>query len=82
MMGSLTMAYLIAGPLADRVFEPLMSVNGLLANNLGRIMGVGEGRGIALMFIFMGIVTFLVTILAYQYPRLRLLESEISDWEQ
>lgn len=82
MMGSLTAAYLIAGPLADHVFEPFMSVNGLLANNLGQIIGVGEGRGIALMFMVMGLVTFFVTVLAYQYPRLRLLESEISDWEK
>ena len=73
------LAYLVAGPLSDRIFEPLMSVNGLLAGSIGRVIGTGSGRGIGLMFMFMGILTILTTIIAYQYAPLRLVENELPD---
>lgn len=75
---SLLFAYLIAGPLADRIFEPLMEIKGLLANNVGQIIGVGPGRGIGLLFVIMGTLTMLLTIIAYQYPPLRFIEDRLS----
>ena len=72
-------AYVIAGPLADRIFEPLMAVNGPLASTIGRIIGTGDGRGIALIFIVMGFLTMLVTIAAYQYFPLRFVEDNLPD---
>ncbi|MBW4510728.1 MAG: MFS transporter [Scytonematopsis contorta HA4267-MV1] len=77
--GSQPFAYTFAGPLADKIFEPLMTLNGLLAESIGKIIGVGQGRGIALMFIVIGILTILVTIIAYQYKPLRLLEKRLPD---
>jgi hypothetical protein len=41
--------YLLAGPLADGIFEPAMASGGSLANSVGRWFGVGPGRGVALM---------------------------------
>ncbi len=73
------LSYLIAGPLADYIFEPLMAVNGPLAGTLGQIIGTGPGRGIALMFTVMGILSVTTTVIAYGYPRLRLLEEELPD---
>ncbi|MBW4688568.1 MAG: MFS transporter [Komarekiella atlantica HA4396-MV6] len=75
----LPLAYLVAGPLADRIFEPLMTVNGALAGNIGKLIGTGPGRGIGLMFIVFGTLTMLMTIIAYQYAPLRLLEHELPD---
>ena len=72
----LPLAYLIAGPLADRIFEPLMAVNGPLAKTIGQIIGTGAGRGISLMFIISGGLTILITIIAYQYAPLRLVEDK------
>jgi MFS transporter, DHA3 family, macrolide efflux protein len=77
--GFLPLSYLIAGPLADQVFEPLMAVDGLGAASIGQIIGVGHGRGIGLMFVIMGIFSIFVTFIAYFYPRLRLLEDELPD---
>ncbi len=48
-------AYVIAGPGADRIFEPLMLENGALASSLGKIFGVGSGRGVAVMLLIAGI---------------------------
>jgi MFS transporter, DHA3 family, macrolide efflux protein len=76
---SLPLAYLVAGPLADYVFEPLMAPDGLLAGSVGQLIGVGPGRGIGLMFMVMGALTMIVTVIAYLYPRLRLVEDELPD---
>ncbi|WP_375501131.1 MFS transporter [uncultured Nostoc sp.] len=75
----LTLAYLVAGPLADNVFKPLMAPSSPLAGSLGQIIGVGSGRSIGLMFIVMGILTMIATILAYQYRPLRLVEKDLPD---
>ncbi|BAZ20865.1 major facilitator superfamily MFS_1 [Kalymmatonema gypsitolerans NIES-4073] len=72
-------AYTVAGPLADKIFEPLMTRNGLLAGSIGKIIGVGQGRGIGLMFIVMGVLTVLATVIAYQYKPLRLVEKQLPD---
>jgi hypothetical protein len=72
-------AFLSAGPLADRVFEPLMSEGGALAPLFGNLIGVGPGRGIGLLFMTSGLLIALVTLLAYSYPRMRLVEDELPD---
>ncbi|KAB8334003.1 MFS transporter [Scytonema tolypothrichoides VB-61278] len=74
---SLLLAYLVAGPLADLVFEPLLTVNGSLAGSVGKIIGVGPGRGIGLFFIIMGMFMIVATVTSYLSPRLRLVESEL-----
>ena len=72
-------SYLLVGPLADKVFEPEMAVNGGLAESVGRIIGVGPGRGAGLMFILMGICVIMVVIVCFLYPRLRFVEDELPD---
>ena len=47
-------AYAIAGPLADQVFNPLLRPDGALAHVVGAVIGVGNTRGIGLMFIVVG----------------------------
>lgn len=68
-------AYLLAGPLADRVFGPLLAAS----PQLQRVVGAGPGRGIGLMFVAAGVLTILAQFLGYFYPRLRLVEDEVSD---
>ncbi len=76
---SLPLAYLLAGPLSDYVFAPLMAADGPLAGSVGRLIGVGPGRGIGLLFILLGAVVVLAVLAGYSYPRLRRLEQEIPD---
>jgi MFS family permease len=78
-MSSMPLAYVLAGPLADEVFEPLLAGGGPLTGSIGRIIGTGQGRGIGLMFILMGALTVLVTIGGLLYPRIRLVEDELPD---
>jgi Major Facilitator Superfamily len=70
-------AYLLAGPLADRLFEPWMAPGGALAATMGRLIGTGPGRGIGLLCCVLGLVSLLVA--AIGYVRLRFLEDQIPD---
>jgi hypothetical protein len=49
-------AYAVSGLLADHVFNPMLVENGALAATVGRLVGVGNGRGIGFMLIISGIM--------------------------
>jgi MFS transporter, DHA3 family, macrolide efflux protein len=73
-------AYVTTGPLIDNSLEPLMASDGTLANTIiGKLIGTGEGRGIALLLIMVGIINILSAIVAYQLPQLRRLEKDLPD---
>src|SRR6185369_5460538 len=74
----LPLACLLAGPLADRVVEPLMAEGGVWAPTIGRVLGVGAGRGIALLFVSVGALMVLATLLA-SMTALRTLEAKVPD---
>lgn len=75
-------AFLLAGPLADRVFGPLLIENGALSASLfGQVLGVGPGRGIGLIFIISCLVLLAVSMLAWSNAHIRNLESELPDVE-
>jgi MFS transporter, DHA3 family, macrolide efflux protein len=73
------LSYIVAGPIADKIFEPLFANGGLLVGNIGRIIGVGKGRGIGFIFIITGLTVVAVSLIAYSIPRVKLLEVELSD---
>mgnify|MGYP000845511722 FL=1 len=74
------LAFLTAGPLADKFFEPLLQDGGALASTfVGQILGTGVGRGIGLMFILSGLTAILVSVMVYANPRIRNLEDELPD---
>lgn len=72
-------AVLLAGPLADHVFEPLLAPGGGLAGTVGRIIGTGTGRGIGLMVILSGVGVALLGLVGWSLPRVRHLEEELPD---
>lgn len=75
----LILSHISVGPLADRVLEPMMKPDGLLADSIGKIIGVGTGRGIGLLFMLIGILNIVAALIAYRMPRLRRVEKEIPD---
>ncbi|HEU0014925.1 MAG TPA: MFS transporter [Longimicrobium sp.] len=78
-MSSMPLAALAAGPLAERVFEPLMAPGGALQGTVGRVMGTGAGRGIGLMYVVIGLFVLAATAVLSLNPRVRRLEEEIPD---
>ena len=73
------LAYLVSGPLVEKIFEPLMISNSPIAVSIGKIIGTGTQAGMSLIFIVVGSCTMLTTIAAYQYPPLRLVQNELPD---
>ena len=79
---ALPLSYLVSGPLVDRVLEPLFSAEGGLTNSVGQVIGTGPGRGIAFLFVLMGTLTIIASIVGFLNPRLRLVEQELPDLRQ
>jgi DHA3 family macrolide efflux protein-like MFS transporter len=73
------LAFLIAGPLADGVFDPLLAVGGPLAGSLGQVLGVGPGRGIGLMFVLVGLPPMMAAVLGYASGSLRRIDHDLPD---
>jgi len=71
------LAYILAGPLADNVFTPLLLPQGLLADTVGKVIGVGNGRGIGLLFIVAGVSVILITLGGFLYPKLRRIDTDL-----
>jgi DHA3 family macrolide efflux protein-like MFS transporter len=73
------LAYIVAGPLVDRVFGPMLMDGGVLADSVGRVIGVGPGRGTGFLFILIGAVTIVVSALGYLNPYVRNVEDDLPD---
>jgi len=73
-------AILLAGPLADNVFEPLLADGGALASSVGSVIGTGTGRGVGFMYIVTGLLTAVIGVVGYLMPRVRNLETELPDY--
>lgn len=73
------MGILIAGPLADRVFRPLLLPGGALAGTVGQVIGVGPGRGIGLLYVTLAALPILTSIWGYAQPRVRRVEEDLPD---
>lgn len=75
-------ALLVAGPLVDRVFDPLMALDGPLAGTaLGNLLTLGAGRGAGLVFLISGALITVLSIGAWLNPAIRRAESMLPDSE-
>jgi hypothetical protein len=68
------LGYCLAGPLSQRIFEPLLTQGGALAGSIGLVIGVGTGRGIALAFMALGMLMTLAAMAAYSVAAVRLID--------
>lgn len=80
-VGAQSFGALAAGALADRIFEPLLMSDGALGNSLGAIIGTGEGRGMAFMFMVMGAIQLVIVAISLLMPAVRSLEDRLPDAE-
>jgi MFS family permease len=73
---------LLAGPLADRVFEPAMQTTSALSTVFGPYFGDTAGSGIALMIAFAGLITGLVGISGFFIDRVYRVETLLHDFDE
>lgn len=78
---SAPIAMLMAGPLADHLFEPAMKSGGNLSPIFGWLIGTGPGAGMALMFLVTGIVGTFVGLGAYTIRTVRDAETILPDYD-
>lgn len=78
-MSSMPIGYLLAGTLADSVFNTAMNPGGSLAGVLGPIIGVGQGRGIGLLIICVGVLVMGWAIAGFNFKPLRNMEDDMED---
>lgn len=64
-------AYIISGVMADYVFEPMFNKNGILVENIGKIIGTGKGRGIGFMLILSGMGMLIMAIIIWKNREIR-----------
>lgn len=65
----------ISGVLAEGFFEPSMTISGNLLWYFGWLVGIGPGKGIALLFFLSGILLIVFTIIIYLSKKVRNIEN-------
>ncbi|MEZ5504772.1 MAG: MFS transporter [Gammaproteobacteria bacterium] len=73
------LAFLSAGLLADHVFNPMMQTGAAMAEWLGPVWGVGEGRGVAVMISLFGVISLIMVIIAWLTPTIRRGDIDLPD---
>jgi hypothetical protein len=71
---SMPLGYLLAGWLADGVFEPAMTTGGSLAGTFGWLVGTGPGAGMGLMFACTCLLGTLTSLFGFLIPSVRHVE--------
>ncbi|MBE9209306.1 MFS transporter [Nostoc sp. LEGE 06077] len=74
-------ANLIAGPLADHIFEPAMMQGGSLEPLFHNLVGTGKGSGMVLMYVLSSIGLLLVGLTGYTVKILREVEVILPDYD-
>lgn len=73
---SLPLGNILCGILADKFFEPFMMKNGYLQEFFRILTGKGAGSGLALMYIFLGILGFFGSLLFKKNRNFKKLDEE------
>jgi len=76
---SVPVSMILAGPLADRFFEPGMMPQGGLASLFGWMIEIGPGAGMSLMLVFAGILGVLTSLAGYAFRVVRNAEDILPD---
>ena len=76
-MLTMPLAYLIAGPLTDRVAEPAVRSPGW--RTVAWLVGAQSGAGMGLLLVIGGLATTALSLMAYALPAMRRLEATLPD---
>ena len=74
-------AMIMGGRLADAVFEPAMASGGTFAQFFQPLVGSGPGSGMAVLFVFAGILGVVVGLIGYLVPVVREVETRLPDYD-
>lgn len=69
-------AYVLAGVLADYVFDPALVDGGVLADTVGKVIGTGETRGIGFLIMLAGIGLIITALIVSKSKSIREMDSQ------
>ncbi|MBZ9607870.1 hypothetical protein G9F73_008615 [Clostridium estertheticum] len=69
-------AYVLAGVLADYVFNPALVEGGVLADTVGKVIGTGETRGIGFLLILAGLGLVITALIVSKSKTIREMDSQ------
>lgn len=72
----------LAGPLADKVFEPAMNNPGWFQQIFAPIFGSGNGAGMSVLISLAGLLTVIVVLIGFSIPALTHVETLIPDFDE
>jgi hypothetical protein len=72
---------ILAGTLADFVFEPAMRSPGAIASLFGRLTGTGPGAGMGLLMVICGTVGVFIGLGGYFIPAIHKAEELLPDFD-
>ncbi len=78
---SYLVGFVVAGPLADGLFEPGMQSGGILSQMFGGWFGAGPGVGMAVLMAIWGLVGVCACLVGYLLPVVRDVEVTIPDYD-
>jgi MFS family permease len=78
---TMPLGYLLAGPLADHLFEPAMASGGRLTDTFGWLVGSGPGAGIGLMFLCTSVLGTAMSLSGYLFQAVRNVEDDLPDYD-
>ncbi|GAA3446648.1 non-ribosomal peptide synthetase [Planomonospora venezuelensis] len=76
---TLPLGMAVVAPLGERLLEPLLAPGGALASSVGAVIGVGEGRGIAFMYVILGLGIAVHVLVSMRIPVLARFDDEVPE---
>ncbi|MEU5863235.1 amino acid adenylation domain-containing protein [Nonomuraea sp. NPDC047529] len=71
----------VVAPLGELLLEPLLAPGGALASTVGAVIGVGEGRGLAFMYILLGLGIAVHVLVSMRIPVLAQFDDQVPEAE-
>ncbi|WP_052518389.1 MFS transporter [Archangium violaceum] len=75
--GTAVTVFFGAGPLVDRVLEPLLAPGGALADSAGGVFGVARSQGVGLLLFLLGLLLLTVMVVVRAQPGLYRIEDGV-----
>ncbi|WP_395106412.1 MFS transporter [Actinomadura sp. SCN-SB] len=80
-MSTQPLGFVLIAPLAPALFDPLLQPGGALAGSVGTVLGVGDGRGLGLLYVLCGLCIAAWTAAAMRHPLLARFDIDVPDAE-
>jgi hypothetical protein len=76
---TLPLAFGVLAPLATSAFQPLLAPHGALAGTVGRVIGVGPGRGIGLVYLVVALAVATLALVGLHRTVLSRFDRDVPD---